>query len=213
MFPLKIDKNFLELGNNCLIDPTVSIGEIPERKIDSIYLKIGQNSTIRSHSVIYAGSKLGNSFNSGHNVIIREENEIGDNVMVWSNSIVDYGCKIGNRVKIHSLVYIAQFTIIEDDAFLAPGVITGNDLHPGCDKSKECLKGPVIKKNAQIGLNCTILPYVTIGEYAVIGAGSVVTRDIPDKKLAYGIPARVICDINEIECIHEPPWVKKPYPL
>lgn len=212
MYILKIDKKYIKIGENPLIDSTVIIGEVPQREIYDKFLKLGINAKIRSHSVIYAGSTIGDNFNTGHNVIVREENIIGDNVMIWSNSIIDYGSKIGNRVKIHSLIYISQFTIIEDDVFLAPGVITGNDLHPGCRKSRECLKGPIIKKGARIGLNVTVLPYVTIGEYALIGAGSVVTHNIPDRKLAYGIPAKVICDVGEIKCTHHPPLVERPYP-
>jgi acetyltransferase-like isoleucine patch superfamily enzyme len=212
MYTIKSDKSLVQVGDHSFIDPSVVMGEIPDRSIKDLSLTLGARAKIRSHSVIYAGSIIGTQFNTGHNVIIREENVIGDHVMVWSNSIVDYGCKIGSKVKIHSLVYVSQFTIIEDEVFLAPGVITGNDLHPGCPKSRECLKGPTIKKGAQIGLNVTILPYVTIGEQVLIGAGSVVTHDIPSRKVAYGIPARIIGDVSDIKCIHRPPWVEKPYP-
>ena len=212
MYKIRADKRFVKVGGDSSIDPTVIIGEIPERPIKDLQLTIGTGAKIRSNSVIYSGSTIGSHLNTGHNIIIREESIIGDYVMIWSNSIVDYGCKIGNRVKIHSFVYVSQFTTIEDEVFLAPGVITGNDLHPGCPKSRECLKGPTIKKGAQIGLNATILPYVTIGEHAFIGAGSVVTRDIHSRKVAYGVPAKVICDVSEIKCIHQPPWVEKPYP-
>lgn len=213
MYRIRIDKKFVIIGENSSIDSTVIIGEIPERTVEEKYLTIGVNAKIRSHSVIYIGSTIGDNFSTGHNVVVREENIVGNDVKIWGNSIVDYGCKIGNNVKIHSHVYISQFTIIEDKAFFAPGVITGNDPHPGCEKSRECLKGPIIKQRAQIGLNVTILPYVTVGEYALIGAGSVVTKDIPDRKVALGNPARVICDVNKIECFHNPPWVEKPYPF
>lgn len=212
MYIVRADKKFVKVGDDSFIDPTVIIGEIPERPIKEMQLTIGTGAKIRSNSVIYSGSTIGNHLNTGHNIIIREECIIGDYVMIWSNSILDYGCNIGNRVKIHSLVYISQFTVIMDDVFLAPGVTIGNDLHPGCEKSRECMKGPTIKKGAQIGLNATILPYVTIGEHAFIGAGSVVTHDIPSRKVAYGVPAKVICDVGEIKCIHQPPWVEKPYP-
>jgi acetyltransferase-like isoleucine patch superfamily enzyme len=133
-------------------------------------------------------------------VIIREENDIGDNFRIWNNSIIDYGCHIGNGVKIHSKVYVAQFTIIDDEVFLAPGVTLANDLHPGCPNSNECMRGPYIKRGAQIGINCTILPRVVIGENSVIGAGSVVTKDIPDGTVAYGNPAEVKCNVENITC-------------
>ena len=77
--------------------------------------------SLRSGSVLYLGSRIGARFQAGHNVVIREECEIGDDVSVWSNSVIDYGCRIGDRVKIHSNCYVAQFSEIEDEAFLAPG--------------------------------------------------------------------------------------------
>jgi acetyltransferase-like isoleucine patch superfamily enzyme len=94
-------------------------------------------------------------------------------------------------------VYVAQFTTIEDDVFFAPGVTIANDPHPICTK---CMQGPTIRKGARIGVNVTILPHVTVGENALIGAGSVVTRDVPAGMLAAGNPARVISTVDELEC-------------
>jgi acetyltransferase-like isoleucine patch superfamily enzyme len=161
---------------------------------------MGANARIRAGSIIYGGSRIGDDFETGHNVVIREENRIGDHVSVWNNSVVDYGCVIGNGVKIHCNVYVAQFTILEDDVFMAPGVTIANDPHPGCEFSKECMRGPTIQRRAQLGVNVTVLPFVTIGERALIGSGAVVTRDIPAGMVAYGNPARVIRPVSELEC-------------
>ena len=90
---------------------------------------------------------------------------IGDDVSIWSNTVVDYGCRIGDRVKIHSNCYIAQYTEIGDDAFLAPGVTIANDLYPGqAATRRELMSGPSIGAGAQIGVNVTVLPYVRIGD-------------------------------------------------
>jgi acetyltransferase-like isoleucine patch superfamily enzyme len=159
--------------------------------------------------VVYAGSKIGDGLATGHNVVIREQNHIGDNLAIWNNSVIDYGCWVGNNVKIHSNVYVAQFTMIEDNVFIAPGVSIANDIHPGCAFSKECMKGPVLKRGAQIGVNTTILPYVTIGAGALIGAGSVVTRNIPAGAVAYGNPARVHGKTRGLKCTTG--LTKKPY--
>lgn len=169
------------------IDKTAIIGYKTSRKIKNHKLIIGKNAKIRSGTIIYEGSKIGNSLETGHNAVIREENIIGDHLSIWSNSVIDYGCKIGNNVKIHSNCYIAQFTNIEDDVFIAPGVMFANDRYP---PSKNLI-GPTIKRSARIGINSTLLPGVTIGEYALIGAGSVVTKDIPPRAIAYGNPAEV----------------------
>lgn len=189
------------------IDKNVVIGYPVGRKIKNSKLIIGDNPSLRSGTVIYRGSKIGDNLETGHNVVIREENSIGDNVCIWSNSIIDYGCFIGNRVKIHSGVYVAQYTRIEDDCFIAPGVVMANDPCPVCTK---CMKGPTIKKGARIGVNVTLLPHITIGEYALIGAGSVVTKDIPAYSLAYGSPAKVVKKIYDLKC--KKGKVKHPYP-
>jgi acetyltransferase-like isoleucine patch superfamily enzyme len=165
-------------------------------------LVLGRDARIRSGSVIYLGSRIGARFETGHNVIIREGCHIGDDVSVWSNSVVDYGCRIGSRVKIHSNCYVAQFTEIEDGAFLAPGVTIANDLYPGQEASAAVMSGPRIGARAQIGVNATILPFVRIGAGCLIGAGAVVARDIPDGAVAFGNPARVrgvVQDLPPIE--------------
>lgn len=192
-------RNFFT-GKNCRIDRTAKLGVQPERKKKLPRLKIGDNARIRSNTVIYAGTKIGNNLQTGHNVVIREENVIGDDFSIWANSVIDYGCKIGRRVKVHANCYVAQYTVLEDDVFLAPGVIITNDPHPGCKYSKKCMKGPVIKKGAQIGGNVTILPFVEIGEYSLVGAGSVVTKDVPPYSVAYGNPARVRGKVTDLRC-------------
>lgn len=149
---------------------------------------------------IWCGVKELDNFQTGHNVVVREENEIGNNCQIWSNSIVDYGCKLGNNVKIHSNCYIAQYTIIEDNVFIAPGVVFANDIHPGCKYSRECMKGPLVKKGSKIGCNVTVLPRIVIGENSLIGAGSVVTKDVPSGSVVYGNPARVVGNISGLRC-------------
>jgi acetyltransferase-like isoleucine patch superfamily enzyme len=190
----------IRLGPGHDIGPGVYLGWMSGRHIKDHTLNIGPGACIRSGTVIYAGVTIGAQLETGHNVVIREENVIGDSFSIWNNATIDYGCIIGNDVKVHCNVYIAQFTVIEDGAFLAPGVTVANDPHPGCPSSKECMRGPTIKRGAQIGANVTLLPFVIIGEGAVIGAGSVVTRDVPPYALAYGNPARVVRDVRELRC-------------
>ena len=189
----------IQLGEKAVIDEGVILGYPPGRGNDHLLI-VGPGARARSGTVIYGGSRIGRGMETGHNVIIREQNLIGDNFRIWSNSVVDYGCVIGNNVKIHTNVYIAQYTVIEDDVFLAPGVHLANDIHPGCPDSQECMRGPVIKKGAQIGINSCVLPRVVVGEHAVIGSGSVVTKDIPPGAVAYGNPARVVCQIEDLVC-------------
>ena len=176
------------IGEGHRIDPGALIGYRPGRTIASLDTRIGASCVVRSGTVIYAGVTIGDGLETGHHVVIREENTIGDRFSIWNNSTVDYGCEIGHRVKVHHNVYICQYTVIEDDVFIAPGVIMANDRYP---VRREGWEAPVIRRGARIGANVTLLPGVTIGEGALVGAGSVVTRDVPDGALAYGSPARV----------------------
>jgi acetyltransferase-like isoleucine patch superfamily enzyme len=186
-----------EIGEHCVIDASAVVGHLPGRKIAIEPAIIGDHAHIRSSTAIYTNTRIGTHLETGHGAVIREENAIGDHFSIWNNSTIDYGCSIGNRVRIHCNVYICQFTTIEDDVFLGPGVITANDPCPVCTK---CMKGPTIKRGAKIGAQVTILPAVTIGEDALIGAGSVVTKDIPSGALAYGNPAKVVGSVYDMQC-------------
>ena len=195
----RIDDDTITLGDGYEIDPGVLLGYRTGRKIDDFSLSIGPGACVRSGTVIYAGSTIGANLQTGHNVVIREQNTIGDNLNIWNNSTIDYGCSIGNMVKIHCNVYVAQFTILEDNVFLAPGVTIANDPHPLCGL---CMRGPTIKRGARIGVNVTLLSHITIGEGVLIGAGSVVTKDIPAFTVAYGNPARPVKSVHDLECTY-----------
>jgi acetyltransferase-like isoleucine patch superfamily enzyme len=165
-------------------------------------LILGPGACLRSGTVLYESATIGHGLQTGHGVVIREGCVIGDDVSIWSNSVIDYGCRLGNRVKIHCNCYIAQYTEIDDDAFLAPGVTIANDLYPGDLRSAEVMAGPRIGAAAQIGVNVTVLPYVRIGAGCLIGAGSVVTRDIPAGVVAFGNPAKVRQAVGELPNVY-----------
>jgi acetyltransferase-like isoleucine patch superfamily enzyme len=178
----------MRIGEGLVADADVTLGYPPSRPVDRT-LVVGRDARLRSGTVIYAGSRVGSGFETGHHVVVREGAVIGDDVSIWSNTVVDYGCRFGDRVKVHCNCYLAQFTELEDDVFLAPGVTLANDLFPGLPESAAAMAGPRIEAGAQVGVNVTILPYVTIGAGAIVGAGSVVTRDLPAGFVAFGNPA------------------------
>lgn len=180
----------VEYDEPCEFHPGTFIAYPTGRKLDSRVLFLGREATVRAGSTIYIGTRIGSGLETGHGVVIREQNVIGDHFNVWNNTTIDYGCTIGNNVKIHANGYVAQFTTLEDDVFMAPGVTIANDPHPGCAMSKMCMRGPTIKRGAQIGVNVTILPHVTIGEGAIVGSGSVVSKDVPANTVVYGNPAK-----------------------
>lgn len=171
----------VNLGAGTSVEDNVILGN----REDGV-VTIGENSLIRSGTVIYSSVKTGRNFRTGHNVLIRENTEIGDDVLIGTNSVVDGNCTIGNNVSIQTNGYVTAYTIIEDDVFLGPCAVTTNDKYM---KVGAELKGPIIKKGAKIGANSTILPGITIGERAVVGAGAVVTKDVGNEEVVIGIPA------------------------
>jgi acetyltransferase-like isoleucine patch superfamily enzyme len=183
-------------------DHGVCVG-YPLSRTDLGPLVLGAGARLRSGTVLYDGTTIGRHLETGHGVVIREACAVGDDVSVWSNSVIDYGCRIADRVKIHCNCYVAQYTELDDDVFLAPGVTVANDLYPGDKRSAELMAGPRIGAGAQIGVNVTILPYVRIGAGALVGAGSVVTRDIPAGAVAFGSPAVVRRAVAELPVVDE----------
>ena len=197
------------LGTNVVLGKYVLLGIIPTKVPPARKLEIGDNSIIRSHTVIYAGNKIGKNFQTGHGVMIRENNIIGDNVSIGTHSIIERDNHIGNGVRIHSNCFVPEFIEIKDKAWIGPGVTILNVLHPPCPKFEECAKGIVIGENVKIGGNVTLGPRIKIGKNALIGFGSVVTQDIPENAVAYGSPASVKKEIKDLNCILE--YFNTPY--
>jgi acetyltransferase-like isoleucine patch superfamily enzyme len=148
--------------------------------------------------VIYAGNVIGDHFQTGNKVNIRELNRIGDNVSVGTLSVIEHHVEIGNNVRIHSQAFIPEFSVLEDNVWIGPNVVLTNAKYPLSPGVKEALQGPRIKRGAKIGANATILPGVVIGENALVGAGAVVVQDVPDEAVVVGNPARMIRQLSEL---------------
>jgi len=181
------------------IEDFVIIGKPPEdKKYTNLKTIIGVKAIIRSHTVIYYGNVIGDNFKTGHHVMIRENNIIGDNVSIGTNSVIEHDIKIGNNVRIHSNVFIPEYSVLEDNCWIGPNVVFTNALYPLSRNVKENLKGPLIKEKAKIGANTTILPGVIVGRNSLIGAGSVVTKNVGDNLVVAGNPAKVINNISNL---------------
>lgn len=200
-----IDKNVkiypnVKLGKNVRIEGPAIIGEPPRgKKPGELETIIGDNAVIRQFTVIYAGTKIGNDFQTGVNAFIREDNIIGDNVSVGTNAVLEYGNKIGNNVRIHSGSFLEKVTI-GNNVFIAPNVVFTDDPHPPCPRYSECAGGAVVEDNVKIGANSTILPGISIGRGALIGAGSVVTKNVEAKTVYAGNPAKKIKAVKDLKC-------------
>src|SRR5262244_522077 len=108
------------VGEGLQADAWVTIGEQTGRPGVDHAGSLGPHAHLRRGTIIYAGSKIGSHFETGHFVIVREECEIGDHVSAWSHTVIDYGVKIGNHASLHTGIYVSQYTTIEDDVFVAP---------------------------------------------------------------------------------------------
>ena len=183
----------VRLGKGCIIEDFVIIGAPPKgHGPGDLETVIGDNAVIRSHTVIYAGNEIGANFQTGNKANIRELNKIGDDVSIGTLSVVEHHVTIGNRVRIHTGVFVPEFSILEEDCWLGPNVVLTNAKYPKAPDAKNKLKGAIIRKNAKIGANVTILPGVIIGENSLIGAGSVVTKDTDANAVYAGNPARFV---------------------
>lgn len=150
---------------------------------------IGNNSLIRSNSIIYNDVTIGDNLMTGHNVLIREKTTLGNDVLIGTNTVIEGHSKIGSNVSIQSNVYIPKKSFIEDNVFIGPCACFTNDRYPVRVDYK--LKGPIIRKGASIGANSTFLSNIEIGEGAIVAAGAVVTRPVPPWYLAIGAPAKI----------------------
>lgn len=200
----------VRLGERVEIGDYAVVGVPPRGKAEGqLETVIGDGAVIRSHSVIYAGNVIGIGFQTGHHAMIREENEIGDNVSIGTNSVVEHHVEIGNGVRIHSQAFVPEYSVLEEGAWIGPNVVLTNVPHPLCPKAKECIKGPTIRRGAKIGANSTILPFLVVGESALVGAGSVVVQDVPPRSVVAGNPAKVVKSIDQLRCLVD--LVEKPY--
>lgn len=163
---------------------------------------VGEGCSIGSHTVVMAGTRLGNGSIVGDNAGIRERCTIGDNVVVGRSVTVENDTTIGDRTKIQSGAYVTAYVTLEEDVFIAPMVVTTNDNYMGRTKKRfDELKGCTVKRGARVGGGSHLLPGVVIGEEAFIATGAVVTKDIPARSVAMGVPARVVREVAAEELL------------
>jgi acetyltransferase-like isoleucine patch superfamily enzyme len=193
------------LGDNTIIGPYCTIGEptgsfysehsAMVEKHDFKKTIIGANSVIRSHSIIYEDVKIGDGFQTGHRVTIREKSSIGIKCSVGTLSDIQGTVTVGKYVRLHSNAHIGQHSIIEDYAWIYPYVVLTNDQHPPVYVPR----GVTIKEYAVVSTSSVILPGIVIGKNALVGAHSVVTKDVADEMLVVGNPAKVRCSVRDIK--------------
>lgn len=175
------------LGRGCHIEDGARLGHGFDRFEEPTV--IGDDATVRSGTVVYAATGIGDRFTTGHHALVREHTTLGDDVLVGTSATIDGQCQIGSHVNLQTGAYVPTATTIADQVFIGPYAVLTNDPYPIRRREEVDLEGPSIERGATIGANATILPGVTIGEAAFVAAGSVVTDHVPPRTLAIGVPA------------------------
>ena len=164
--------------------------------------EIGAGTIVSTGAIVFAGTRIGERVILGDQSCVRERVEIGDDVVIGRGTLVENDTTIGALTKIQADAYITAYSTLEDNVFIAPCVVTTNDNFMGRTEERHALiKGPTIRRGARVGGGAILCPGVEIGEEAFIGAGAVVTKDVPARKLVVGNPARVLRDVAENELL------------
>lgn len=189
----------VRLGQGCVVEDFAIVGCPPAgRKPGELETVIGPGSVVRAHAIVYAGNRIGAKFHAGNKANIREENEIGDDVSIGTLSVVEHHVKIGRGVRIHTQAFVPEYTVLEEECWIGPNVVFTNAKYPRSRNVKAELKGPLVRFRAILCANSTLLPGVEIGRHALVGAGSVVVRDVEAGTVVAGNPARFIRRISEL---------------
>ena len=163
---------------------------------------IGDGTIVSTGAVVFAGSKVGARVILGDQSCVRERVTVGDDVVIGRGSLVENDTTVGALTKIQADAYITAYSTLEEHVFIAPCVVTTNDNFMGrTERRHELVAGPTIRRGARVGGGAVLLPGVEIGEEAFVGAGAVVTKDVPPRTLMVGSPARRLRDVPEDELL------------
>ena len=163
---------------------------------------IGDGTIVSTGAIVFAGSQIGARVILGDQSCVRERVEIGDDVVLGRGSYVENDTTIGAMTKIQADAYITAYSTLEEHVFIAPCVVTTNDNWMGrTEKRFGSIKGPTIRRGARIGGGAILCPAIEIGEEAFVGAGAVVTKDVPARAVMVGNPARRLRDVPDEELL------------
>jgi acetyltransferase-like isoleucine patch superfamily enzyme len=181
--------------------PTLSPRSTARRE-DLPPAELGDGTIVSTGAIVFAGTRLGARVIVGDQACVRERVEVGDDVVIGRGSLVENDTSVGALAKIQAHAYITAYSTLEDEVFIAPCVVTTNDDFMGrTERRHELVKGPTIRRRARVGGGAVLCPGVEIGEEAFVGAGAVVTANVPPRVVVVGNPARVLRDVPEDELL------------
>jgi acetyltransferase-like isoleucine patch superfamily enzyme len=163
---------------------------------------IGDGTIVSTGAIVFAGSRIGARVILGDQSCVRERVTVGDDVVIGRGSLVENDTTIGALTKIQADAYITAYSTLEEQVFIAPCVVTTNDNFMGrTERRHELVAGPTIRRGARVGGGAVLLPGIEIGEEAFVGAGAVVTKNVPARMLVVGNPARVVRKVPDDELL------------
>ena len=203
------------IGDDVRVDDQAVLGKLPMRSLSSATtkirelppLEIGDGAIVGTSAVLYRGARIGRKVLIADLATVREDVTVGDRTIVGRGVTVENECTIGRFVKLESECYITAYSTIEDRVFVAPGVVTSNDNFVGRTEERfKHFRGITVRRGGRIGAGSVILPGIEIGADALVAAGSVVTRDVPPRRIVRGSPAREWRDVPHEQLLDQQGW-------
>lgn len=200
------------IGRRVRIDDNAVIGKQPMRAANSIFKTgdapppagIGDDCTVGTSAVVYAGADIAEGVLIADLATVRENVSIGGHTIIGRGVAVENYCTIGAYCKIETNAYITAYSNIEDRVFIGPGVVTTNDNFVGRTEERfKHFKGVTVRRGGRIAAHATILPGKMINQDGLVAAGSIVTKDVPAKKLVMGSPAKEVGDVPEEQLLEK----------
>jgi acetyltransferase-like isoleucine patch superfamily enzyme len=197
------------IGEGCQILDYAVVGKQPTlsprstaKREELPPLELGAGTIVSTGAVVFAGTTVGERVVVGDQACVRERCTIGDDVVIGRGSLVENDTSVGALTKIQAHAYITAYSLLEENVFIAPCVITTNDNFMGrTEQRHELVKGPTIRRGARVGGGAVLLPGIEVGEEAFVGAGAVVLRDVPARAVMVGSPARQIREVPDEELL------------
>ena len=196
------------VGAGCVIEDGVVLGKRPRLAGHSRALRaepgalvLGDRVTVCAGAIVFAGARIADDVILGDQSFVRERASVGAGSVIGRGSAIDPDVAVGERVRVQTDVYLTAGSIVEDDVFVGPGVCTTNDDTMGRHGPEHLLRGAILRRACRIGGGSVLVPGVEIGEEAFVGAGAVVTRDVPRRAIVVGVPARVVGEVGEDELL------------